>query len=226
MNVVPRSRTIKRSRTIPAGRKQRIPKTIKYNGEVGIVRTATMAVSYTSGLGLAIGATNYQAASFVFDPTGVTFYGSSVNFISAPYDNIAEVSALWDRVMIDKVEITWESSTDKNNLPGSLSSPTYLVGNDVNNGITGTTIAAVRQLGDCTTKMGNGPFKWVVKPKFQRLIYFTALASSYEPARGYVNSDTAIPHYSTHLAVMNTASVGASTLNFTFKMFLKCKDLK
>jgi len=226
MNVVPRSRGIKRSRTVSSGRKQRIPKTIKYNGEVGIVRTATAALSYTASTGFQLGAGTFSAVAFVFDPTGIVIYGSAIASATIAYDNIAEVSALWDRVMIDKVEISWESVNDKSSTAGALSAPSYLIGNDCNNGATGTSLAAIKQLGDCTTLLGSGPFKWTVRPKFQRLLYFTPTTSSYEPATGYVNSDTAIPHYATHLGVLNPGTVGATTVNFSFKMFLKCKDLK
>lgn len=212
-------------------RRQRMPKSrvyrsVAYTGETRLTRTCSGVVSTIEGGGFNIGASGFQAIAFVFNPTGVTIFGSAAVFTVVNLVNAAEIAALWDRVRIDKVEISWDPLCDKSTSGLSTSTPRFLVCNDVNNAATGTTLDDIKQHTDCTVKYGNGPHKWTVKPKFQRLLYYTALSSSYEPASGFVNTDTAIPHYSTHLGIENPGAVSATSVQFNFKFFLTLKNVK
>jgi len=207
-------------------KKSRIYKTLKYNGEVAFTRSCSAVINIVESVGFSIGGGSYAAMAMVFDPTGVTLFGSAVNFINIPLVNAAEISAMWDRLKIDKVEITFDNIAARATTGFTTSAPKYLISNDCNNGSTGTSVDAIKQHTTCTAKYGEGPHKWTVRPKHQRLVYYTPLTSSYEPASGFVNSDTAIPHYGTHLGIETPAVCLTTYLHLNFKFFLRCKDVK
>lgn len=226
MNIVPR-KTSKRTRSgtrIPRPLTRRIPK--GYTGEVRFTRTATRTLPLIEGAGFGVGAGSYEAISMVFDPTGVTIFGSAVNFAVSSLPNAAEIAALWDRLEIVKVEITIDPICDKSTTGGLTATPRMLICNDPNDGSAGTTLDSIRQHSDCKPLFGNGPHKWTVYPNHLRLVYYTPLTSSYEPAKGFVNSDTAIPHYGTHLGIANVGGITATSVIFSFKFFLRCKNVK
>jgi len=205
---------------------QRVPRTLRYTGETSFTRTANVSIAVTSGLGFTIGASAHEALAFTFDPTGVTWYGSSVSFASIPLPNAAEIAALWDMISIDKVEMTITSLYDPSDAGGTTNfAPRMLICNDYNSGVTGTSLSAIQEHSDCKTlnRMNN---KWAVKPKYQRVVYFTAVSSSYEPARGFVNADSAIPHYGTHIGIIERPLVQGGRVNFSFKFFMRAKNVK
>lgn len=234
MNVVPYSRGVKRSRL---GRRRprlavsRIARPLRYNGENKISRVCTATVRYTN-LGFNIGAATSEAMSFVYDSTGVRIYVAALSSAFVPLPNAAELAALYDLVRIDKVEITFASSQQAssetfsaNNLPVRL-----IFCNDDNDGAGTSTLSQIQQQPNKSFYNGDGTMdKWTCMPKYQRIVYFTALTSSYEPTKGFVNSDTAVPHYGTRVGVANLSSFGATNsgnVDFSFKFFLTLKNVK
>jgi len=200
----------------------RIPKAI-FKGDCQFTRSCNVQLNVTAGLGWNFGANNYSAIACVFDPTAVTIFGSALNFLNNGLPNASEISAFWDSVMIHKVEITVDHVNDPNSVSGvNTSMPRLAICNDYNDGSTGTTLLSVQQHSDCKFFTGRTT-KWTVYPKHQRLIYYNAITSSYEPARGYVNADTAIPHYGTHIAMTDPSILLAGRTSFDFKFFFKAK---
>jgi len=185
---------------------------------------STPKLSIGAGTGFLIGAGAFPAVTFTYDPTGVTIYGSSVAFTTIAMPNASEISALWDLLSIDKVEITMQSVYDP-----SVSTNTYvprmMICNDFNSGATGTSTQAISEHADAKALMSTYN-KWNVKPKYQRVIFYNAVTSSYEPATGFVNSDTAIPHYGTHLGIFDSGSIAGGDLLLSFKFFLRAKNVK
>lgn len=224
---------LKRKRPVPRRSSmsvQRISRTLRYNGENKITRTVSGTIPVNAA-GFSIGAAFYQAVNIVYDPTSVTVYGTAVNFVNFPITNAAEIAALYDHIRLDKVEITWSANHIGTTTGGAASVvPKFLVCNDNNDGIGPATLAEIQQQPNKEYYSADGrSFKWNVKPQFQRLVYQTALASNYEPTRGFVNSNSTIPHYGTKMAVVNLASIvgGASTnVDFNFKFFFTLKNVK
>jgi len=162
----------------------------------------------------------------------VTFYGNAVNSVSFSIPNAAEIAALYDLVKIDKVEITWSSNhAATSNANGvSATAPKFLVCNDHNDGIGAATLVEIQQQPNKTFMAVDGrDHKWTCYPKYQRIIYQTALASSYEPTTGFVNTNSTIPHYGVKMAISNLASLQATTdaiIDFDIKYFLTLKNVK
>ena len=234
-----RSRTRSRSQSLArsgavAMRRGRIAvmavsRSLKYNGEYKLTRTCNCYAPFT-GTGFTIGGGPQLAVGIVFDPTQATIVTTTLGgSIPAAVPNYAEIASLWERVSIDKVEITISNRlTDAvMNAPGSVSAPVFYFATDEND-VANNTLAITQQQGGCRrwSSSSNHPdFTITVYPKYQRIIYYTAGLSSFEPARGYVVSDTAIPHYGLRIA-SDWLFVGNSGLNFTFKYFYSCKNIK
>lgn len=221
----------KSSSLVKAGMITRIPryKTIKLNGEYKMSRVCHIQLG-TTLTGITVGGVSRQGIGLIFNPASVTFVGATAGPVQqAIIPSYAEMSALWERVRIDKVVIQISSMrTDPvTNTAGNVSTPVFYMAYD-ETGVFDNTLAITQQQSQCKTWHGTGnlpDFYFTVYPKYQRIIYYTALLSSYEPARGFVVSDTEIPHYGVRLAIDNNF-IGDSVLNMRFTYYYTFADVK
>lgn len=227
MNVVPRRRSAKRARAYSGPRMltRSIPRAVRYNGEAAFSRTCNFSINIAAGSGFSIGASSFSALAFTFDPTGLTYYGSGVSFVNVPLTNAAEIAAFWDLVAIDKVEMTMTSIYDPSTAGANTYVPRLVVCNDYNSGATGASLDSIYEKSDCTT-LGSPISKWTVKPKYQRIVYYTSAVSSYEPSKGFINADSAIPHYGVHLGLREFNLLSGGRLNISAKFFIRAKNNK
>jgi len=226
MNVIPFSGSRKRGRSVPKRRNtpSRVTRSLRYNGETRLTRTVYGRINLSS-TGFEIGVSNFQAVNIVYDVAGVTIYGNSTTSTRFDMPNAAEFAALYDLVKIDKVDITWNSNQQSG--IGPTIAPRFMICNDYNDGVGTASLSEIQQHSDCTAKfalMGQAN-RWSVKPKYQRIVYYTSLTSSYEPTNGFVNADTSIPHYGTKLACLVPQDSDGSC-DFSFKYFLTLKNIK
>lgn len=225
----PLKRTRSSTRTVAVSR--RIPRTLRYNGENKITRTIVGSIPYTQA-GFTLGATNFQAMSIVFDPTGATFYGSAVQSTNFLLPNAAEIAALYDLMQIDKVEFVWSNNTAAvtNGTTGVNRHAKYLICNDSNDGVGTTALDQIQQQPNKSFYSGDGiDNKWTCVPKYSRVVYQTALVSNYEPTRGFVNANSTIPHFAIKMGISNLGSLAAATaenMDFTLKFFMTLKHVK
>lgn len=239
--IIPSSRSRSRSRSqslarsgAAAARRGRIAnmavsRSLKYNGTYSLTRTTNCYAPFTS-TGFTIGGGPQLAIGIVFDPTQATIVTTSLGgSIPATVPNYAEIASLWERVSIDKVVVTISNRLTDNSagFGGNASSPVFYFATDEND-VANNTLAITQQQANCrrwASTSNRDDFEITVYPKYQRIVYYTAGVSSYEPAKGYVVSDTAIPHYGLRIA-SDWLFVGSSGLNFTFKYFYTCKNVK
>lgn len=234
------SRSRSRSRSTSVARSTRFRKAnpvfraLSYDGTCNFTRTATCHFATNSGNGIGIGASNYAEAIFTFSPTGVTLWGSNVNYTVFPLPQAAEIAGLWDRVRIDKVEMFFSSNTGEvpaNAAASATHCPMICLGNDVNGPTSGgaTSLDQVLQLSTCKSynMEGSRIIKWTInKPKYQRLVQFTSINSANEPAWGFVESNTDIPHYGVRIGVLDAANTQTSRIVCTAKFFFTAKNVK
>jgi len=210
---------------------QRVPRTIRYNGENKITRVTSGSIGYSNG-GWIVGAGTSEALNFVFDPTGVTAYIAALTSQNFALPNAAELAALYDHVRIDKVEITWAGNHQAQTAANASAAypPRFLVCNDDNDGIGTATVVQIQQAPNKAFFQADGTqMKWTCYPKYQRIVYLTSLVSNYEASRGFVNTDSAIPHYGVKLGITNIGTMSATTsgfVDFNFKFFLTLKNVK
>lgn len=178
--------------------------------------------------GIPIGAGNYEAATFTFTPGTINLVsGIAGNTSTWNIPNAAELAALWDKVKIDRVVMKFMTNVQgpTGASSGAVQSPIYFAEDDND---TAASLAQIQQM-ECTTwqpGMNTSTFTIQLKPKYQRLVYYTSLISSYEPTRGYVVSGTEIPHYGLKIGVpLNAVAVGMR-INVDVNIYYKLKELK
>lgn len=227
--VIPRNNALRRTQRVTRGRFRtpsvRVPRGLGWRGNCEFTRTTTIALPSTAGLGWTIGASSFPALCAVFDPTGVSLFGSTVSFIGAALPNASEIAAFWDDVFIYKVEVTIDHYNDPATSGQFTGMPRMLVCNDHNDGQAGTTIQRIQQHSDCEIVTSRSK-TWTCYPKHQRLIYYNAVTSSYEPARGFVTAGTAIPHYGVHMGILDAAAILDGRTTFNFKYFMRARHTK
>lgn len=191
-------------------------------GAYEFTRTVTGRLACTNQ-GITIGAAAYAAGTWTVSPQALRLVsGVAGNTNTYNIVNAAEFAALFDKIKVDKVEFTFTS-----NMVGSsaLIANQFIFAEDDND--TTTSPDQIRQM-DCKVWQPGynaTQYKQTIRPKYQRLVYYTALASSYEPTQGYVVSDTDIPHYGLKMAV-DTITDTSQLVNFTAKVYFKCKEIK
>jgi len=217
-----RSRSAKSGVAVDAGLKRYLSVRGTPKGSYEFTRTITGRIAVTN-VGITIGSANYAAGTWTVSPQALKLTsGVAGNVNTYNIVNAAEFSALFDKIKVDKVEFTFTS-----NFAGSASliANQFLFAEDDND--TTTSPDQIRQM-DCKVWQPGynaTSFKHTIRPKYQRLVYYTALASSYEPTQGYVVSDTDIPHYGLKMGV-DTLTDTSQLINFTAKIYFKCKELK
>lgn len=227
-------RSIARSRSVPAT--SLVSRSLRYDGSTRIVRTCEMHLGVTraggpQGGGFGLGASTYRGLVLTFSPTGMTAWGSNVNYTTSAIPNATEIASLWERVKIEKIELSLSTNVadpaGSGDAVADSGAINLLLANDCNGPTTGTTLDMIQQMSTCKRVQVGGDYplvKWTVKPKYQRLIQWTSIASSYEPAIGYVQSDTDIPHYGVRVGIVSPTFSGCS-FQITAKFYLSCKNL-
>jgi len=198
---------------------------LKYNGENHITRSTGFTLAVTSS-GFTVGTAAFQAITLVVDPTAATFWGNIANSVTGALPNASELAALYDSMRIDKIEVTWSSTVQASGSTTTpVSAPKFIVCTDVNGSTSGTSNAAINQQNPKEYFSIDGSSnKYTYRPKFQRLVYYTSLVSSYEPAVGFVNSDTAIPHYGMQIGIANVPT--NCNVDFQVKYYMTLKHVK
>lgn len=231
MNIIP-DRKRSRKQITPKRYISKVSRALKYDGTAHLTRIANATADYNANTGFSIGASAYQEFILTFSPLGVTIWGSNINYFFNSLPNVGELSALYDRIKIDKVEILFSPCVTDNGSAAAQGfvAPRLYIANDINGPTSGSTVdtTGIRQLTSCKVFNGTSDakdIKWTCYPSYQRLIQYTSLASSFEPARGFVASDTDIPHYGVRVACAPT-NVGAFKMNMNFKFFLSLKNVK
>jgi len=208
-----------------------IPRTLRYNGQYSFTRNVTVRISTITTAGIQVIATNFPGIYFTFSPVDVTYYGSSAVFVTTPIPNAGDYSAMFDRIRIDKVEMGFMTNGD--DLPynaAATNPPIFYIANDYTDGTAGNILDQTREQEGCTVfkpTPGNSylPYKWTMRSKFHRIVYFTALVSDYEPANNFVRAGVAIPHYGVRLAV-DPQRLQTGSTDILIKMFFTVDNVK
>lgn len=180
------------------------------------------------GTGIPIGAGNYEAATFTISPGAINLVsGIAGNTSTFNIPNSAELAALWDKVKIDKVLFTFTCVT-QGPVPGNYATgqPLLYFAEDDND--TNASLAQIQQM-ECSVwqpTANTSTYKIQIKPKYQRLVFYTAVVSSYEPTRGYVVSGTEIPHYGLKVGAYLNGGAAGMRINVDAQVFYKLKELK
>lgn len=233
-----RGRTLKRamrSRSTSRGRAMSIARPLRsyaargmYNGEYKLTRNVNQTISSAAGTGFIISGATTGGFFITVSPTAVTLWANVLNSVVVPFPNISEVSALFDTVKIDKLELTISAQgSDQAGTVGTVV-PRIYIANDYTDGTTGTTLDQVLQQGGCrflNLSNDQGMAYHTCYPKHQRIIYYNAATSAYEPAVGFISSSVDVPHYGIRIAT-DASKLSSTGFQMNFKIFLSCKNVK
>lgn len=243
------ARSRSRSRSTPAkrrsvarGRSQSavsmVPRSLRYNGSCQLARSCIMPIPVTATSGFTIAGQAFNEAVFTYSPQYLRLVGDSTHSITALLPQYAELGAVWERVRIDRVELTIvanaidEAFTVASGQPIIHNTPRIVIANDwcgPDNGGTSGTLGQVLQ--ETNAKMfhiggDHPPAKWsITKPKYNRLIQYTDTESDFEPANGFVNSRADIPHSGTRIGIPDIAAVGGCRILVFAKFFFTFKSV-
>jgi len=199
-----------------------------YNGEYKITRNVNQTISSAQGTGFIISGATTAGFFITCSPTGVTLWANVLNSINVPFPNISEISALWDTCRIDKLEITMSAGGSDQASTVGVVLPRIYIANDYTDGTLGTTLDQVLQQGGCrfiNLSNDQGMAYHTVYPKHQRIIYYTAATSAYEPATGFIGTSIDVPHYGVRIAC-DASKMSSTGLQMNFKLFLTCRNVK
>lgn len=209
---------------VPLGVQRYMKKRGTPDGVYEITRTVNANINYGAGFTVAGSVTEGLGISFTPQNVYIHSGNNSANYQTFAIPSASELAAIWNMVKIDKVEITIHNS-NLGVANSANSQPLILLAFDDKD--TNSTADRLRQM-DCQNWMpgslSDNQWKVTIRPKYQRLVYYNAVTSSYEPTQGYVVSDTDIPHYAYKLAMGVPGQQGS--LFFNFKIHFKLKDLK
>jgi len=223
------SRLSRRQFSAPVVSVRRQPRLIT-NGNYKMTRMTTMYMPY-SNAGFVIGATNTDGFGFVFYPDYVQAVSTTTGgTITSNIHNYSELAAVWDRVYLEKVEITVTNKTNdpSGSVTTNISVPNIFYANDYSDVLNNSLNITLQQQGvKSWHAVSNAPDgKFTCYPHFQKLVYYSALLpASYSPDTGFVVSNGSIPHYGSRVA-MDTIGVGSGGLFWMFKYHYKLKDVK
>lgn len=221
---------VKRYRQTPMFRRGRyvssIPRSISTRGTPSgyyeMVKTVWLDLSYGAS-GFSVAGGNFDAISFVFTPLNLQVYGDALVFQTEDLPGSSEYAALFELMKIESVEMTILPRNETSASNANANNPVYWICSDPNSGQAATSLERIQQASDCRVFNANAyqpVFKKTCYPSFQNVVYFNAVTSSFAPKRGYVNADTAIPHYSIHVGG-NFNTTGRVAFSFKYKMRLK-----
>lgn len=219
-----KARTSGRMLRLPLGVQRYIKTRGTPQGVYELVRTVNANINYASGF--VVGGSTVEGMSFSFTPQNVYITAGNNPLVFNQYSVPAasELAAIWNMCKIDKVEIIAHSSME-GSTNTQASQPLILCAFDDKD--TNATADRLRQM-NCKSWMpgslANNQHKVIIRPKYQRLVYYNSVTSSYEPTQGYIVTDTDIPHYAYKMAMGVSGQQG--TIFFTFKIHYKLKDLK
>ena len=228
MNVIPYKRAMKRKRAAPM--RLRVSRPLRYNGEIKITRVCNFAFLFNNG-GFVVNNVGSSLINMNFDPANVNVNAVASTATTA-IPGASELAALYDLMRIDKVEIIWNASVTGAGAAAPTAPPgcpKFLVAFDPNEG-SASSMDQLRQQNPKEYYAIDGrSHKFTCKPKFQRIVYQTALVSNYEAATGFVNTDSTIPHYGVKIGIPNAGNLAANqggNVEFCVRMFYTLKNVK
>lgn len=215
-----------------------VPRGIRYNGSCQLARSVILPLSIGKGTGFTIAGQAFSEATFVYSAQYLKLKGDGTHEVSALIPQAAELAAVWERVKIDKVELSIisniidENLTTSTNTPAVANAPKIVLANDYvgpnAGGSTGTLSNVLQETGATFySAAGDQPvIRWTCsRPKYERLVAYTDAESDYEPALGFVKSDADIPHNGTRIGLANVPTVAGCQMTVFAKFFFSFRNV-
>lgn len=232
-----RSRSVKRTRSVRSMGTMTIPPSVRYAGACQLTRSCVMSVPIVATHGFQIQSVDWTEAFISFSPQYLKLHGDDTHFIQAAVPFYAELAGVWERVRIDKVELSItsnlidEAATVASGQAPSSNAPRLILANDYMGPKVGASVntSLVNQQTGAKFYHAGGDhpiIKWTCnKPKYNRLVQYSDIESASEPATGFIASDTDIPHCGVRIGIANAEFVHGCRLSIFAKFFFSFKNI-
>lgn len=203
--------------------KSKIPRTLGTPNGVHMFRKVATISIPINDIGFQSGATVSSRFAMQFNLNSFDFYISAVTAVSGAVPGVAELSNLFDQVMVDNVVVKMSFMADPASQPTLVvpgaASPLLYHCIDYNDASVPANVAEVNQYGNVKSKIlavTSGPIIRKIKPCFAQIIYVSPIgATSYRASRGYIQNFNNVPHYGMKGALqMPSASAGSNIVGW------------
>lgn len=183
-------------------------------------------ISNTFGYSFTVGTGTATTFSIWFTNQDAFIWSNASSYTQVNIPGYTDLAALFDEVMIEKVDITIFTGNDPTN--NGTGSAQIIFAKDYNDKVAPANAGDVHQYADCKAYNMTNAFinKITVYPKF--LSYSmdaTGNPVSSTPKRGYVRSNLQIEHYGLKGAFINL-SPNQQYHTYQFKYYFKCRIVK
>lgn len=224
------ARRARRAKPARSSGKSQVPKSLGQPNGVHYIQKVAQATIPITDLGFALGATRTAQFAMQFNNTQFIFYiNNAGSFVAANVPGYADISGLFDQVMLSKVTVKLHFNSDPVSVPYAVaqsSAPFMYHCEDRNDASVPADYTVVSQYGNVKSKLlaaENGPVIRVIKPCFASNVYVSALANNYQAKRGFVTAAVDTPHYGMKGALLLSATgAGTTTLG---QLLIECKYL-
>lgn len=183
--------------------------------------------------GITVGTNTASGFQITFYPGSIQVYNQATAPQSITIPGSGDLSALFDQIKIDKVEVRFINKNSTSPATGTVANngttidlDTCIDFNDPTVPTSNTTVTQYDTCkSDCLSQDGKHTQYVTLKPMFQTLVSYTTLTSSNLPQRGYLPADE-IPHYGIKGWVNGQSGSQSSTMRMIFKVHYKCKNVR
>lgn len=208
--------------------KRSVPRSMSNRGTVHtLTKCASLKMrSNTTGYSFDIGIGSSQTFCIWFTNQDAYIWASSTLYSIVSIPGYSDLAALFDEVMIERVEIQIYTGTDPTTSSGG--SAQIILARDYNDKNATASVGDIQQYADVKAfNMANNYInKYVIQPKF--LTYSLDVAGAAvatTPKRGYIRSNLSIDHYGIKGGFINN-SPNDQVHTYQFRYVFNCKTPK
>lgn len=185
---------------------------------------------YDNGWG--IGATRGPGFGMRFNLASVDYTITGAANFNQAVPGFVELSALFDQIMLDKVDVNWAFLKDPGDIPNyNYQPPVIYHCADFNDSSVPASLANVLQYGNVRHSVMAaelGEVRRSLRPNFAQIVYDGGAGPTYAPRRGFVNAISDVPHFGVK-GYLNMTSAGTGTqllgiCSITVKYYFRAKN--
>lgn len=182
--------------------------------------------SHVDGYSFDIGLSRAQTFAIWFTQQDVFIWLNASNYSQVSVPGYSDLAALYDEVMIDRIDITMFTGNDPTTSANGTAQ--IILARDYNDKVAPAAVGDVQQYSDMQAfNMANNFInKFSLNPKFLTYSLDSAGTSTASVARrGYIRSNLSTDHYGVKGAFINN-SPNQQTHTYQFKFMYKCRVCK
>jgi len=180
----------------------------------------------TTGYSWNVGLTPSTTFSIWFTPQDVFIWSNTTNYSTVSVPGYTDLAALFDEIMIEKVEIQIFTGNDATTAGSGSAQIIYCT--DYNDKNAPSNTGDVQQYADVRAMNMSNQFinKMSIRPKFLTFALDSAgITQASTPVRGYTRSNLAVEHYGIKAAFINIPP-NSMFHTYQFKFIYKCRTFK